>query len=198
MAVSPTNASTAGFPGRARLVHALDEALQASGATAVTNQVQQVLSSLISSGDFKLPAVCYRPSPDHYQRHELYGSERHGYSVVAMTWAPGQGTALHDHAGLWCVEGVCAGAIEVEQYEPVEREAPDRFRFARRQSHIARTGTAGSLIPPYEYHRISNTSESEPAVSLHIYERTMTECHVFEPLGDGWYRRAACELCFDD
>ncbi|HET6655025.1 MAG TPA: cysteine dioxygenase family protein [Gammaproteobacteria bacterium] len=198
MAVSQTNASTAGFPGGARLVDALDGAMQRSGATAVTDAVKRVLSSLIGNGDFELPAICYRPSAEHYQRHELYRSERHGYSVVAMTWAPEQGTALHDHAGLWCVEGVCAGCIEVEQYEPVEREAPDRYRFERRQDHLARTGTAGSLIPPYEYHRISNTSASESAVSLHIYERTMTECHVFEPLGDGWFRRATRQLCFDD
>ncbi len=26
-----------------------------------------------------------------------------------MTWGPGQGTPLHDHAGIWCVEGVVEG-----------------------------------------------------------------------------------------
>ncbi|HET7370066.1 MAG TPA: cysteine dioxygenase family protein [Gammaproteobacteria bacterium] len=198
MAVSHTNSPTAAFPGGARLVGALDEAMREAGAAAVTDAVKQVLSDLIGNGNFELPAICYQPSAEHYQRHELYRSERHGYSVVAMTWAPEQGTALHDHAGLWCVEGVCAGGIEVEQYEPVEREVPDRYRFARRQSHIARTGSAGSLIPPYEYHRISNPTASEPAVSLHIYEQTMTECHVFEPLGEGWFRRETRQLCFDD
>lgn len=198
MAVSQTTAFSAGFPGSARLVDALDEAMEGSSATVVTGAVKRLLRSLIGHGDFDLPAVCYRPSADHYQRHELYRSDRYGYSVVAMTWAPEQGTALHDHAGLWCVEGVCAGCIKVEQYESVERQAPDRFRFVRRGNHLARTGTAGSLIPPYEYHRIVNGSASEPAVSLHIYERTMTECHVFEPLGDGWFRRSSRQLCFDD
>lgn len=198
MAISSKDASAEGFPGDTRLIGALDEAMDGADAAAVTGAVKHVLSSLIQSGGFELPASCHRTSTEHYQRHELYRSEDYGYSVVAMTWAPEQGTALHDHAGLWCVEGVCDGSLEVEQYELMERGESGRCRFEHRGNHIARTGTAGSLIPPYEYHRIVNTSSSESAISLHIYERPMTECHVFEPLGDGWFRRNTRQLCFDD
>ena len=34
-----------------------------------------------------------------------------------MTWGPGQGTPVHDHGGLWCVEGVVEGQIAVTRYD---------------------------------------------------------------------------------
>lgn len=190
------SAPAADFPGRERLIGLLDEAVQAHDAAAVTGAVKNMLAGLIRVGGIELPRICHETRADHYRRHELYRSERYGYSVVAMTWAPGQGTAVHDHAGLWCVEGVCDGCLEVEQYDVTGRDE-DRYHLVRQGNHVARTGTAGSLIPPYEYHSITNTSAAEPAVSLHVYERAMTACHVFEPLGGSWFKRVARRLEVD-
>ena len=58
-------------------------------------------------------------------------------------------------------------------------------------------GSAGSLIPPHEYHAIRNPSDAGIAVSLHVYQRPLLRCHVFVPedadapcAGDGgWMRR---------
>ena len=36
--------------------------------------------------------------------------------------APGQGTPIHDHGGLWCVECVLQGRIEVRAYRPTDAE----------------------------------------------------------------------------
>jgi predicted metal-dependent enzyme (double-stranded beta helix superfamily) len=194
---APNTAETSGFPGRAKLVVALDRAMQKPDTPAVTEAVKHTLSGLIGTGDFELPSKCFQTSSEHYLRHELYESDRYDYSIVAMSWAPKQGTPLHDHAGLWCVEGVCRGALEVSQYELIERGQHDLCRFEHRADHRARTGTAGSLIPPYEYHRIVNASAETPAVSLHIYQRRMTECNAFEPLDDNWFRRETQPLCSD-
>ena len=49
------------------------------------------------------------------------------YSAIVMTWGPGQGTAVHDHGGLWCVEGVVDGEIAVTQYD-VEPEPDGYYR----------------------------------------------------------------------
>jgi predicted metal-dependent enzyme (double-stranded beta helix superfamily) len=37
--------------------------------------------------------------------------------VIAMSWGPGQGTPLHDHDAMWCVEGVWLGELEITRYE---------------------------------------------------------------------------------
>ena len=74
-----------------------------------------------------------------------------------MTWGPGQGTPVHDHSGLWCVEGVWDGQLEITQYELLERDG-ERFRFRAAGGMHAGPGSAGSLIPPHEYHTIRNAS----------------------------------------
>ena len=128
----------------------------------------------------RLPDCVFERASDHYARRELYRSEEHGYSVVAMTWGPGQGTPIHDHAGMWCVEGVWHGSLEITPYELMEQR-DGRYRFEPRGTMNAGPGSAGSLIPPHEYHTIRNPSDDATAVSLHIYRGAMTACSVFQP-----------------
>ena len=60
----------------------------------------------------------------------------------------------------------------------------ERYRFIPVGTIEAGTGSAGSLIPPHEYHTIRNPSDKAVAVSLHVYQRTMVRCGVFSPEGD--------------
>lgn len=184
------------FPGKAHFVEALDEALALDGSANVTASIRSALCRLIEEQRIELPACVYKPLPDHYARRELYRSERYGYAVVAMTWGPGQGTPIHDHAGLWCVEGVWQGALEISQYELSERD-DQRFRFRPVGTIQAVAGSAGSLIPPHEYHAILNPSKRSVTVSVHIYSARMTNCSVFSPLGDDWYQRKQRPLTLD-
>jgi 3-mercaptopropionate dioxygenase len=177
------------FPGRARLVAALDAAVEAGDQHAVTAALRKTLCRMIRDRELQLPACVFEPISDHYARRELYRSPNHGYSVVAMTWAPGQGTPVHDHSGLWCVEGVWDGQLEITQYELLERDG-ERFRFRAAGGMQAGPGSAGSLIPPHEYHTIRNASPDTVAVSVHIYKAPMDCCSMFVPQHDEWYVRA--------
>ncbi|MGB8327179.1 MAG: cysteine dioxygenase family protein [Steroidobacteraceae bacterium] len=154
------------------------------------------LCELINSGAVVLPERFADCVGDHYARRLLHRDARRGYSIIAMTWGAGQGTSLHDHAGMWCVESVWRGSIEVLQYELVEQR-DDRFRFEKCGSIQAGIGSAGCLIPPHEYHVIRNPS-AQPAVSVHIYGGDMTYCNVFESDSAGWYRRRENPLGLDD
>ena len=64
-------------------------------------------------------------------------------------------------------------------------------------SIVAGCGSAGSLIPPHEYHTIRNIDPTDSAVSVHIYSGAMTCCNMYYPDGDGWHRRQAKELQLD-
>ncbi|MGD8827458.1 MAG: cysteine dioxygenase family protein [Gammaproteobacteria bacterium] len=184
------------FAGAEELVEMLDVAVEKQQPEAITESVKEGLCRLIGEHRLRLPPVCSKPASDHYARRLIYRSEEHGYTVVAMTWGPGQGTPLHDHAGLWCVEGVCQGQIRVEQFELRETD-DDRYRFDPADSVKACVGSAGCLIPPYEYHRIVNASNNEAAVTLHVYGSDMTSCNVFQPVGGNWYQRQRRSLSFD-
>ena len=187
---------TLDFPGRRRLVDALDAAVSQRGDGIVTEALRKTLCSLMRERDVALPECVFERVTDHYARRELYRSDDLGYSVIAMTWGPGQGTPIHDHEGMWCVEGVWQGTLEITPYELVEQR-DGHYRFEPRGTMNAGPGSAGSLIPPHEYHTIVNPSDDAIAVSLHIYRGAMTACSVFRPIDGGWYARDRRELSLD-
>jgi len=187
---------TVEFPGCGKLIKAIDHAVSQPSTPAITDTLRKALCQLIRSQEVVLPACVFEAATDHYARRELYRSEEHGYSVVAMTWGPGQGTKIHDHSGMWCVEGVWNGALEIVQYELIEHDAL-RYHFRPVGSIEAGPGSAGSLIPPHEYHTIRNPSADAVTVSLHIYSGRMTQCAVFDEQGDDWYLRNERQLGLD-
>ena len=187
---------TLDFPGSRKLIDAIDDAVGKDCDRALTDCLRNALCCLIRDDEVRLPDCVYHAGSDHYLRRELYTSDVHGYNVVAMTWGPGQGTPIHDHDGLWCVEGVWDGQLEITQYDLRERD-DQRCRFTPVGTLQAGAGSAGSLIPPHEYHSIRNPSDDAVAVSLHIYKRAMTCCSVFAPVGEEWYRRDVKSLALD-
>ena len=190
------------FTGKEKLVAALDAAVRLDEEHAVTTALRQALVALFADREVGLPRSVLDPIADHYARRELHVSPELGYSVVAMTWGPGQGTRIHDHDGAWCVEGVWHGRLAITRYEPRERDG-DRWRFAGMGTIEAGPGSAGSLIPPHEYHAIRNPSTDDIAVSLHVYQRPLLRCHVFVPEAaqahdGGWARREERQLATDE
>lgn len=164
---------------------------------ATVDKIKNSLCRLIRQRQIELPDDICAPVEGHYARRLLKRDDEAGYSIVAMTWGPGQRTAIHDHCGMWCVEGVWSGSINVQQYELTAQDGRNRYRFEKRNSYEAGPGSAGCLIPPYEYHLIENACDQETAVSLHIYGGEMNLCHVFEPDNAGWYTRTEKPLGYD-
>lgn len=188
---------TTEFPGCHKLIEAIDAAVAQGTTPAITDNLRNSLCKLIRGNEVKLPDCVFETAEGRYARRELYRSEDHGYCVVAMTWGPGQGTPIHDHCGMWCVEGVWSGALEVVQYERLD-DVDGHYRFQPVGSIQAGPGSAGSLIPPHEYHTIRNPSDDAVAVSLHIYSGNMTHCSIFQPLPqDHCYQRYDRQLGLD-
>ena len=173
----------------------LDAVIHSEPAASVPEMVKAVLIDSLQCGSLAVPAALRTPVEGSYARRLLHRDPSGSYTMVVMTWAPGQKTALHDHAGIWCVECVVDGNMEVAQYDLMSEE-DGHFRFEQRSHVIAGRGSAGCLIPPFEYHTLGNAAET-PSVTLHVYGGDMDHCHVFEPAGDGSYRRVRKELCYN-
>lgn len=191
------------FPGRERLVEGLDHAVGLADSEAITGAVQGLLVELIKSRSLDLPQHLKQQAEGRYARNLVYKSPEHGYTVVAMVWGPGQGTALHDHSGTWCVEGVVEGEITVTQYELLDHEG-DRWKFRPQGTICSLVGSAGSLIPPFEYHTIANArQDGEASVTLHVYGRELDHCGLYEPTEEeptetGWYAFHERALAYDN
>ncbi len=184
------------FAGKDILIDRINRAVGNDCPYEITTCLRKALCDCIGDSDIRLPDVVFQPISDRYARREIHSDPERGYCVIAMTWGPGQGTPIHDHSGMWCVEGVWSGCIEVVQYQLLDQEG-DRFRFEQVGSIMAGCGSAGSLIPPHEYHTICNADQDKPAVSLHIYSGPMTSCNIFEQRDSDWHIRVARRLSLD-
>ena len=171
-----------------QLVQDIDAAMSGANTAMVVAGVERALLQAMAERSMRLPDCVHAPIRDHYARRELYRSARHGYSIVAMTWGPGQGTPLHDHHGLWCVEGVWQGQLHITPYRKLE-DRGQQSRFQPLPTLSGGPGSAGNLVPPDEFHVLRNASDDEVAISLHVYQRPLESCTVFTPCPDepGWY-----------
>ena len=182
--------------GLSDLISRLDAAVALRDPAAITVRIKHELEDAIHARAVTLPERFHRTRGEGYARRLLHRSDALGYTAVVMTWAPGQATPLHDHAGIWCVEGVVEGRMDVTQYDLVE-ESADGFRFEAKGCVHAAVGSAGCLIPPFEYHVLANALD-RPSITLHIYGGEMTTCHVFEPAADGRYVRQERTLSYHE
>jgi len=173
--------------GLTDLIDRIDDAVRLRDPEAITQRVKSALQDAIRTRTVALPERFHRVRADGYARRLLHRNDDLGYTAVVMTWGPGQRTPLHDHAGIWCVEGVVQGRMDVTQYDLVE-DAGAAYRFEAKGCVHAAVGSAGCLIPPFEYHVLANALD-EPSITLHVYGGEMTSCHVFEPAADGRYVR---------
>ncbi len=175
------------------LIHKLDAAVRIGEVQRTTARIKSELEDFCARPDHALPSRFCECRPDGYARRLLHRDPDLGYTVVVMTWGPGQGTELHDHAGIWCVECVVQGELLVTQYDAVEQDG-DRFRFEKRQQLRAGVGTAGCLIPPFEYHTLTNALPDRATVTLHVYGGEMSFCNLYRPDDAGWWQQIAKDL----
>jgi predicted metal-dependent enzyme (double-stranded beta helix superfamily) len=177
------------------LVARLDRAVEAGSVQAVTREVKQVLEDLLGEGVLRLPNRFRATRADTYARRLLYRDPAGRYTAIVMTWGPGQGTPVHDHGGLWCVEGVVEGQIAVTRYD-VSRQRDDRFRVTALDTIVAGIGEAGRLLPPTDHHIIANALSDQASLTLHVYGGELGECQVFLPEPDGLFVSRVKALSF--
>jgi predicted metal-dependent enzyme (double-stranded beta helix superfamily) len=180
------------------LIERLRDAVRLREVEAIAKQIKQDLEDFIPAEGLRLPDHFRQPKEGSYARRLLYRDPEMGFTAAVMTWGPGQRTALHDHAGLWCVEGVMEGELEVTRYEMLEEMADGTCRFAQRGAVRAVAGSAGALIPPFEHHVLANNHTEKVALTLHIYGGEMNHCTIFEPLEGDRYRPLSRLLTFDE
>jgi predicted metal-dependent enzyme (double-stranded beta helix superfamily) len=179
------------------LLDHLREAVRLGDPEAITARIKEDLEHFAAHGVL-LPERFHRLRPDCYCRRLLHRDPDLGFTAVVMTWGPGQHTALHDHAGIWCVEGVIEGDMEVTRYDLAEEREEGLCRFAEKGYVRAGVGSAGALIPPFEYHVLGNAHPDRPALTLHVYGGEMDHCSIFEPVGEDLFQRKPRSLRYDE
>ena len=169
------------------LIARLDGAVSNPDVCTCCNSVKDVLHEVVAEGFDVIPPEFLVPAPGRYARRLLHSDPTGRYTVLIMVWDKGQGTALHDHADMWCVECVYRGEIKVHSYDKIPVATGDLHQFNLETTVVAGIGDAGALIPPFDYHIIEN-SQDEPAITIHVYGGEMTWCHAFVPEEGGYIK----------
>jgi 3-mercaptopropionate dioxygenase len=189
--------ATATCPGLNELVERLDRAVTAGSVEAVTARIKADLEDVLRRSALTLPDRFRVARPDCYARRLLHQDPQERYTAVVMTWGPGQGTPVHDHGGLWCVEGVVEGQMAVTQYNVVADG--DAYRVSPIGAPLtAGVGTAGRLIPPTDYHVLANASPDSVSITLHVYGGDLSGCRIFVPQDDGRYAQDIRALSYHE
>lgn len=183
--------------GLTELVERLKVSVRAGSPEAITSRVKGDLEDVLGRSALSLSDRFRTPRPDCYARRLLYQDPDQRFTAVVMTWGPGQGTPVHDHGGLWCVEGVVEGEMTVTQYDV--RPEGDGFRVTPVGQPIsAGVGSAGRLIPPTDYHVLANAQPDRLSVTLHVYGGNLEGCRIFTPGADGRYQQSIRALSYHE
>ena len=179
------------------LIGRLDAAVAEPTSETITSRVKADLEQILGGGRLHLPARFRAPRSEGYARRLLYQDPANRYTAVVMTWGPGQGTPVHDHGGLWCVEGVIEGAMQVTQYDV--RADGDAFAVVPTGAPLAAgVGSAGRLIPPTDYHVLGNAQPDAISLTLHVYGGDLNGCRIFSPRSDGRFTASVRSLCYHE
>jgi predicted metal-dependent enzyme (double-stranded beta helix superfamily) len=176
------------------LIRLLDEAVERQSTEGCCYAIKDALEKIVRSDHGFIEPEMMVPVEGKYARRLLHLDPQNRYVVMVMVWNTGQGTPLHDHDHLWCVECVYRGRIRVVPFDLVDQVGV-AYRFTPQAPIYAGPGEAGALIPPYEYHTLENASD-DPSVTIHVYGGEMTACDIFLDNGDGTYRREHRELSY--
>lgn len=109
---------------------------------------------------------------EHYQRNLIrLGS---GYAALALCWAPGQASPIHDHTGSACGVRVIQGDVWETRYDRTAESI-----LVERDESCHQTGqVCGSWDT--DIHVLENRSLDEPCVTLHVYTPPLKTFRIYE------------------
>ena len=147
-----------------------------SNEATVLDEGEAALKLLIAHDDW-LPAEYAQPVAERYQSYCLYLDPQARYSVISFVWAPGQGTAVHNHT-VWGLVGVLRGAERCEEFAAPISQAMQAMQPTHQ--HTLLRGEVDRVSPAIgDWHKVSNAAvgEGETSVSIHVYGADIGRVH---------------------
>ena len=107
------------------------------------------------------------------------------YELVAVCWAPGSRTPIHDHGISRCWVVMLDGSLDVESYERLD-DANERAVLRRGESRRVGLNDIDYRADWRDMHRVGNPSEA-PAYSLQLYAAPLAQYTVVQDETLGTY-----------
>jgi predicted metal-dependent enzyme (double-stranded beta helix superfamily) len=151
-------------PDLAPLARTAKKFSRAFGTTGMANQpdLLQALRDAVGKRPGWLRPEHRVGDPARYMRHILYVDPDDDFVLTAITWLPGQQSAVHGHY-VWCAYGVVEGELSEEKFRAPGTLLESLGTRVIHAGELADLDLGGPL-----YHRVSNRT-NKPLVSLHAY-----------------------------
>jgi predicted metal-dependent enzyme (double-stranded beta helix superfamily) len=110
----------------------------------------------------------------NYSRN-LIASDNETFTLLMLVWNPGKASPIHDHPCDGCWVRVCEGKIQEARYE-IDAET-DKLEMI---SDAVIEDSAPTFMNNYiGYHKVGNPSDTQPAVTLHLYCPPVQKCTIW-------------------
>ncbi len=147
------------------------------GAMANHDFVEAMLRGIECFGEYRdtMPFAAGGYTRTRLQRHAEF-------EIVAMLWAPGSRSPIHDHGDSRCWVVMLDGKLDVENFERLD---DGRNAVAELRALVPSRLTPGAIdrrSGPKELHRVSNPFE-RPAYSLQLYAAALGAYTIVDDRG---------------
>lgn len=184
-----TAALVEAFPRLQELIRLTERAMAARDAEAIVARLAAGIRPLITNQAGVLPASFLEAHEVQQRRIELHHDPVLGFQILAQVWAPGQGTAVHDHAGSWGIEAVWSGSLLVADFDLLDQAGDGSVRLRPRTATHLQPGEFATVTPRENLHLCRNPSPRDVALSLHIYGTALDEVTEYARIGESdWYQ----------
>lgn len=157
------------------------------------NKIAEELTDLISS--FKLEPSDWKGfahfDKNKYTRNLIGLGKEDRFGLMILAWGPGQKSPIHDHDGSHCIMKILKGNLietlynksrqEMENYDSSLSLSPaEEFdHYVKTKETTLTTGQTAYIHDKIGWHRVSNASIQEAAVSLHLYAPQIEKCRTY-------------------
>eukprot|EP00056_Hartaetosiga_gracilis_P021758 m.26205 g.26205 ORF g.26205 m.26205 type:complete len:215 (+) comp9249_c0_seq2:118-762(+) len=112
---------------------------------------------------------------DHCYTRNLVDVGNGNYNLMLLCWDVGQASSIHTHAGSHCFVKVLDGKVVEEMYPPPKAVVEGEELKPNVESEHSPDAVL-YISDEIAMHRVSNTSHSKRAVTLHVYSPPYLEC----------------------
>lgn len=119
-----------------------------------------------------------------YRRIPLGIGKARNYEALLIVWPPDHATPIHDHDGLWGIEFVLDGTLEVESFQLYPTPP---IHLERDHSLVVGVGDHIAFSQADYAHRCRNLSKRRQALSLHVYGGELNRYRSFVDNQGQWF-----------
>lgn len=162
-----------------RVLTAVDRAMGSGGNVDVT-QLAQVLAQSPWWEGCPTAGDGFFGAGHRFRRLSLRDTD--DGSVLLIAWPPGHVTPIHDHDGLWGIELVLDGVLQVESFAMSVTPA---LQLVPRDVTLLGVGDHTTFSERDYAHRCRNLSAQRPALSLHVYGGVLERYGAYDQDAEG-------------